>query len=540
MQNDSDESVVVNELGDVLKEHDIMRLFDELCFREKWSRVFKGLQQDKRSGEHKWAKLQLLRLLAPIMAVCVPLLVLLLIAFLAQLPPLPHPEVITIPLDEPPRDEKLDVIQPVEPDRVENHDPFEQITLITNASPMDDSHSQQPEAVQPQTIQAMPVQDITSPVSFPDIGGPTGVGVSRGEIVKRRPPHTAASVLRALRWLAVQQHADGSWGNTKPAITSLALLTYLAHGETAESKEFGAVVERGLRFLVNAQEPDGRFRGRDAHDYTHPIAAYALSEAFHMSPSPHLRKAAAKAIARVVDGQNPSGGFDYNLRPSNRNDISYAGWCIQALKSASMAGLERDVPGIKAAMARAVAGVKANFRGEGRLGGFGYTEPSATHGLAGVGVLALQFLGEGDSREARMGLAGLHRWPFDWENPRGRSPVYWWYYNTQAFYQEGGQMWTEWDKQFSHTLVRVQNVISAPESGYVDHVGRQHDIGYWDSPASTELTGGNGRVMDTILCTLMLEVYYRHLPTFAKFSQEEIRRELGDEADLSIRFVQIR
>ncbi len=523
---------------DILREHDLMQLFDELSFRQKWARVFHGLRQPRESGEHKWASLQLLRLLSPILAVCVPVLLLLLIAILAQLTPQQQPTPIQAELREPPTREILDPVEePTEPVQ-QIPDPTPEITVIMDHQLQPDTASLQAEA---QSAPIIP-QGFSPVVPTRSIG--TGFGELRGPEIRDRlikenvAEHTVPSVLRALRWLAVHQNDDGSWGNTKPAMTSLALLTYLAYGETTDSQEFGGVIERGLRFLVDAQQSNGHFRGRDNHDYTQPIAAYALSEAFGMNPNPQLREAAAKAIERVVQGQNVHGSWDYNLDPtSTRNDLSYAGWCIQALKAASIAGLERDVPGIQNAMDRAREGIKANFRAERDIGGFGYTAPSATHGLSGVGVLALQFLGASDSPEARQGLAGLHRWPFDWESPRGRSPVYWWYYNTQAYFHEGGSMWKEWDDQFSHTLVRVQNVIPEDESGYVDHHGLSHEIGFWDSPSQNELTGGNGRVMDTILCTLMLEVYYRHLPTFQHLQQEETQQELGDEGDLNIRIV---
>ena len=46
------------------------------------------------------------------------------------------------------------------------------------------------------------------------------------------------------------------------------------------------------------------------------------------------RVIAEKAIKVVVVGQNPSGGWTYNCKPSDRNDTSYMGWCAQALKAA--------------------------------------------------------------------------------------------------------------------------------------------------------------------------------------------------------------
>ena len=66
--------------------------------------------------------------------------------------------------------------------------------------------------------------------------------------------------------------------------------------------------------------------------------------------------AAEKALAIVVEGQHSSGGWDYNCKQSMRDDTSYMGWCVQALKAAKMGGLEH--PGLDAAMARAVKGMQ--------------------------------------------------------------------------------------------------------------------------------------------------------------------------------------
>ena len=38
--------------------HDMMELFDELTFSEKWKKVSEGLKMPKDSGEYKWAKFQ--------------------------------------------------------------------------------------------------------------------------------------------------------------------------------------------------------------------------------------------------------------------------------------------------------------------------------------------------------------------------------------------------------------------------------------------------------------------------------------------------
>ena len=59
---------------------------------------------------------------------------------------------------------------------------------------------------------------------------------------------------------------------------------------------------------------------------------------------------------------------------------------------------------------------------------------------------------------------------------------------------------------FAPTLVKHQTII---KGGGVD--GK--DIGWWDMPK--EIAGAtDGPVMNTALCALQLQVYYRYLPTY--------------------------
>jgi hypothetical protein len=531
-----------NEIQDdvIMDSHkDMMRLFNELSFKDKWKRVFKGLNSEKDSGDYKWARLQLFRLLSPIMALVVPVLMLFLIALLAQFTPTPTTS-IQVKVIEPTPIEELEEIIPPEMDKLEPPDPIEvqmEFTMDSPAMPNDvASPTADSASVQPSEFDS--VAQIKSPVVMAGIMGSRNPG-SRGAALNRfgGGGHTELAVLNALRWLAKNQREDGSWGQTKVAMTSLALLAYLAHGDTPASDEFGSTVEKAIRFIIEAQEPDGRFKGRDGHDYTQPIAAYALAEAFGMTKVPMVRDAAAKAIRIVAKGQNSSGSFDYGLKPggTQRDDLSYAAWCVQALKAASISGLYNDAPEIKNAMSNSIKGIKVHFKGNSEQGVFGYARGGGSApGLTGAGVLCLQFLGDAKSRETKAGLASLNRWAFNWSSPPTGSIVYYWYYNTQAYFQEGGKIWDDWNLQFSRPLTTAQRVIPKEQSGYVDHKGVPHSIGSWVSPASSEKTGGNGEVMDTILCTLMLEVYYRYLPTFQQIPQDELTKELGGSDDLII------
>ncbi|MDD5522583.1 MAG: terpene cyclase/mutase family protein [Kiritimatiellae bacterium] len=346
-------------------------------------------------------------------------------------------------------------------------------------------------------------------------GGGIGLGVTEG------------AVMRALRWLKKNQQADGSWKNCKPAMTAMAILTYLAHGETPASEEFGPTVEKAIKWMVSNQEQSGLFKGRDGNNYTQPIASYALCEAYGMMKLPLLKTAAEKAVDILIKGQHASGGWNYNCNAEDRDDTSYMGWCAQALKAAKMAGLENE--GLNEAMKKAIAGFKKNYHANGT---FGYTGPTTGYtGLTGVGVLCLQLLGAARDPECRNAVLWLEKSAtFDWDAPWLTSPIYYWYYVTQTKFHCGGDIWNKWNKQFSIQLVKNQQIEKEAIDG---PKGKKYDIGYWEPPSGIK-GFTDGPVMDTCLCTLQLEVYYRYLPTFKPPVQEGEDKE-ADSGDIEIK-----
>jgi hypothetical protein len=497
---------------------ELMELFDELSFKEKWRRVSEGLKQPKDSGEYKWARFQMVRLSAPVAAVVLPLFAIFLMALFTAMAPAASSKIEVRMMEPEPMEEKLDEIKEeiIPPEEIPEPEVVD--TDVISDSPYvgaDPNATPGPVAdFSPVPVQFDAVALVKSPVIFKGIYGSRSPG-ARGSALAGGGGGSAteAAVLRALRWLKKNQASDGSWPRTKPAMTGLALLAYLAHGDTPASEEFGLTVESALKWMLENQEADGRFKGRDGHDYSHPIAAYALSEAYAMTMIPDLKYAAEKAINVIVKGQQASGGWDYNCKASStRNDTSYAGWCAQALKAAQMAGLEVD--GLEAACKKAIDGLKANAKGDYNLCGFGYTAPGQT-GLTAVGALCMQLLGAGNADEVTgaLKLMDTDKWAFSLVDPPiGKSGLYFFYYATQAKFHAGGETWNRWNKQFSPQLVKGQHVITKDKSGYCDHKGQPRDIGYWDQ----YLGHGNNEnpVFSTLLGVLQLEVYYRYLPTF--------------------------
>jgi hypothetical protein len=86
------------------------------------------------------------------------------------------------------------------------------------------------------------------------IKGPTAKSGCQG--CRREAPSptdlTENAVLRGLDWLRKVQNPDGSWGErNKGAMTGLALLAFLGHGETGESQNYGLTVNKAVQWVID-------------------------------------------------------------------------------------------------------------------------------------------------------------------------------------------------------------------------------------------------------------------------------------------------
>jgi hypothetical protein len=494
---------------------EFLRLFEEASLAENWRRVWRGLRQPCDTGEYKFARLQLLRLSAPAAAVVLPAIAILLIAWLSLTPRSPWTDLRPTRLMDPTPPIQDEPLLPT-PDWRREEPSLPPDPLLAAGA---DLPSPQPGTAEagPSPVVNEPMVRLNtalhapSPVVMPGLYRNRMHGPGGGPPGARSNAAAEGAVLRALRWLKKNQEPDGSWPKHKVAMTGFALLAFLGHGETTASDEFGPTVEKALRFLLANRMADGGFPRR----YEHPIATYALCEAYGMTRMPTLKPVAEACVRILIVGQNPLGGWRYTVSPSDPNDTTVMSWCVQALKAAKVARLEVD--GLDAALARAAAGLRANFQDAGESGGgFGYTGPGVT-GLTGAGVLCLQLLGQSNAREVVRGLKTLERSTFNWEGQGAFEKNYYWYYITQAKFHAGGENWDRWNALFSSTLVRKQTVV--PQA-VQDPTGRWVDAGFWEMPETVSgLT--DGVVMNTCLCALQLEVYYRILPLYQAAAIEE-------------------
>ena len=277
-----------------LHEEHLQELMHEETFWEKLQRIKEGLQEDPETGEYKWARHEFNRLIVPasVSFVTLTLLIIALILFVrfdmggeeSEVEvTMVEPEVVEPPPPEPP--EPPEDYEPPEMD-VEPSDVVAEVeTDVVTDEVMENTPTET--SVKPTEVTA--VMHVTSPIMLKSLFANRSPG-QRGEALAAFGGGAATedAVLKALRWLKRNQKPDGSWQGVSTAMTGLALLCYLAHGDTPQSKEFGHTVEMAIKYLVSQQKADGNFSNTGGHhSYGNAIANYALAEAY--GTDPHLR-----------------------------------------------------------------------------------------------------------------------------------------------------------------------------------------------------------------------------------------------------------
>jgi hypothetical protein len=353
------------------------------------------------------------------------------------------------------------------------------------------------------------------------------------------------AVVRGLDWLETVQCENGSWGvgksksmtarQERARLTGLALLAYLAHGETPQSARYGATVQRAIQYLLGEQDKKtGRFcpfsKTVGSHDdigvYGHAIATYALAEAYGLTRAPMLREPVERGVQVILDGQQEGGGWDHRYQHEKWSDLSVAGWQVQALRAAETAGV--DLQGLEAALQKSVPFVQGMHEGCGRFfyrkgnkkpsGGLDY--------MTGVAVLCMQLAGSNRVDEVKAGLGYLKEtecsgWDEGWEKTKKNKSfniAYEWYYNTQAIFQKGGSRWSTWNNRFAPMLI-----------------GAQDASGAWKPPSEVGGKLSKDIVYTTDFCILSLEVYYRILPSFKKVNRGGARFVFDNDVEIVVR-----
>ena len=575
-----------------------MARYEEDGYFKRLFKMFAGLGKPRNSGEYKEAIIELQRQIAPILAILVPLVGAVVLFVVTAVGNTEREEIKVEIVQADQQDDKLDDVEPPP----ETEPPPDMDVDVQMDSPnvnAPDVAEQPAQSAEPQSVKVATVDamlNIKSPVTMRNVAGTARNAGTRGDYTRGGAQYgdaaTEAAVMKALRWLKATQMGNGSWptwssleaykkqqddalkakkiskadydkamatyekykrlgldkGMDAAAGTGFTILTFLAHGETPASKEFGPTVQKALNYLINsvyvvkdkkgnlAKDPNGktpfvRMSGAGGSEYGFLIGTYALCEAYGMTKNPVAREAAEKTLRRIIDGQTATGGWNYNMARVTKDgpdDISFGGWAMQAIKAGKMAGMHLD--GMDECIKKAVKCLKTRNYSE--KAGFVY-RATTNHkggggGLAGVGCLAMQLLGYAKEPEVANALRVMSDWTpsLDAKLPVKlggtlHNPQYYCYYASQCKYQAGmangatpanQTLWKKWNTEMKALYPKaITTCIDEKTKQPVtveDATGKQRPIGRWVNKDTY-----NYDVMGTCLAALQLMVYYRYLPT---------------------------
>jgi hypothetical protein len=324
------------------------------------------------------------------------------------------------------------------------------------------------------------------------------------------------AVGRGLRWLDAHQSPDGSWHfdlklgpcegrcrdsgteTSSTASTAIALLAFLGHGETSIEGDYQDVLKRGLFYLTSRMKDNpqgGDFR--EGTMYGQGLATMALAEACALTGDRSLEAYAQKAVDFIVYAQDKRGG-GWRYEPQMPGDTTVTGWQLLALKSAQTAHLRVPRHTLYLAMqfldsVQYDHGARYTYLPpQGHYSSSSRQNEIRDQTTTAVGLLCRLYGGwQRDHAALKDGVGILSRW-----GP-SRDDLYYDYYATQVMHHWGGEPWRNWNYQLRDYLMRTQ----ATEG---------HESGSWNFLGGQAARGG--RLYNTAMAIMTLEVYYRHLP----------------------------
>ena len=312
-------------------------------------------------------------------------------------------------------------------------------------------------------------------------------------------PELRNAVDRGLKYLAEAQQPDGSYGIQRygkhAGVTGLVSLAFMADGNLPGRGRYGSNVAKGLDFVLDHVQETGLVVADASHGpmYGHGFATLFLAEIYGQSsgadgrsPDRRLREGLIKATRLIVTTQNHEGGWRYHPRPFDA-DVSVTICQIMALRAARNAGI--SVP--RGTIDRAVAYVRqcqnpsdGGFRYMLNAGGSAFPRSAA-------GVASLYYAGVYEDEALVKGLEYLFKQSTRLADQRFGHYFYGHYYAVQAMYLAGGDYWRKWFPQIREELLKTQ------QPG-----------GNWQS--------NHGEVYATAMALLILEIPNRMLPIFQR------------------------
>jgi squalene-hopene/tetraprenyl-beta-curcumene cyclase len=193
---------------------------------------------------------------------------------------------------------------------------------------------------------------------YPDVDDTAEVILALRRVAHPDPARVEAAIARGVRWTVGMQSSDGGWAafDADNTSRSVAELPFCDFGEvtdppsadvTAHAVEMlaregtsGAALERGLRWLRDAQEPDGSWFGRWGVNHVYGASAALLAlEAAGAGPDD---RGVRRAVRWLEEHQNDDGGWGEDPRSyvdpawvgRGPSTASQTAWALLALQAA--------------------------------------------------------------------------------------------------------------------------------------------------------------------------------------------------------------
>ncbi|MEM9064483.1 MAG: prenyltransferase/squalene oxidase repeat-containing protein [Planctomycetota bacterium] len=318
---------------------------------------------------------------------------------------------------------------------------------------------------------------------------------AEGEIT----PELNAAIERGMATLAALQNDDGSFGSGRygpnVAVTSLACLALMADGNLPGRGPYGAVVGKGLEYILANAADSGLIAADNASGpmYGHGFSTLFLGEIYGATAggadtalADRVYDALVRAVRLIEQTQNDEGGWRYNPVPYDA-DSSVTICQIMGLRAARNAGIEVD----KKVIDNAVEYIRKCQNPD---GGFRYQLDGGASAWprSAAGVASLQYAGIYEDAQIDAGISYLNASAFPGRNRSRAHYFYGHYYAAQAMYLAGGEAWAEWWPAVRGELL-----------------ANQADGGHWPDR-------GVGNAYGTAMALIVLQMPKRYLPIFQK------------------------
>jgi hypothetical protein len=289
--------------------------------------------------------------------------------------------------------------------------------------------------------------------------------------------------VKGLRYLARTQAPEGNWPDeprsTERALTALAVISILAHGDDPNFGPYSKTVHQGLDYLIKAMDPDTGYIGPSM--YNHGFSALALAEAYGAVDDPRLGPALKKAVRLIVNAQTDNALHAWRYSPESKDaDTTVTGAQMVALLAARNAG----IPVPENVIQNGLNFFRSCQTADGGIGYISPVAPNATRTAIACVVFALAK--EKTSPTFNGAFAFLKNAP-----PDTQYPQYFLYYISQAYFHGSPEIWQNWNRENIRALRASQNAD-----------------GNWD--------GQFGSTFGTAGSLLSLALNYRYLPIYER------------------------